>query len=131
MNNAAEKLTGTLEQEASKLRALKEEKDLAAKALKKAEDQFKEQERAVLDLMEEQGIESTRIKGVATLTVTKQDIYNADDWGAVYQFIEENSMPHILQRRLSATAIKELSQQGINVPGTSIFQKRGLSLRKA
>ena len=131
MSLAAEKLTGTLEQEASKLRGLKEAKDVAGRAFKMAEEEFKEQERTVLDLMEEQGIESTRIKGVATLTVTSQDVFNADDWGAVYQFIEENNMPHILQKRLASTSIKELNNQGVEIPGVSVFTKRGLSLRKA
>lgn len=131
MSLAAEKLTGTLEHEASKLRGLKDEKDAAGKIFKQAETEFKDQEQTVLDLMEEQGIESTRIKGIATLTVTAQEVFNAEDWSAVYQFIEENSMPHILQRRLASTSIKELANQGVVVPGVSTFTKRGLSLRKA
>lgn len=132
MTQAAEKLaTGTLQQEAMRLRELKEVKDVAAKALKLAEAEFKEQEKIMIELMDEQGLEMTRVPGVATLTVTTQDVVSATDWAEVYQFIEDNQMPHILQRRLMATAIKELADQGVEVPGTQTFTKRGLSLRKA
>lgn len=129
MSNAA-RMVGTFEDEAKRLRLLKDKKDELAKDLKVAEEEYKEQEQIILDLMIEQGLSSTKIPGVATLTKTEQDVPTAEDWGAIYQFIEENQMPHILQRRLSSTAIDELLAQGIVVPGVTKFRKIGLSVRK-
>lgn len=122
---------GTFEEEATLLRQLKDRKDLAAADLKAAEEAFKAQEQIVLEMMKEQGIDSTRLKGIATLTRIEQDVPVAEDWGQIYQFIEDNAMPHLLQRRLSQTAIEELQAQGMEVPGVGKFRKISLSIRKA
>lgn len=130
MSNAA-RMVGTFEDEAKRLRLLKDKKDEMAKDLKVAEDEYKEQEQVVLDLMIEQGISSTKIPGVATLTKTETIMPVAEDWGAIYEFIESNQMPQLLQRRLMASAIDELAGQGVVVPGVGSFRKVGLSVRKA
>lgn len=122
---------GTFENEATLLRKLKDRKDEAAADLKAAEAAYKEQESIILDLMADQGIASTKIKGVAMLTVSETTMPVAEDWGAIYQFIEDNAMPHLLQRRLSSTAIDELAALGTVVPGVGTFKKTTLSVRKA
>lgn len=122
---------GTFEDEVKQLRLLKERRDLASADLSAAEEAFKAQEQIVLEMMGEQGIESTRVKGIATLTRVEQEVPVAEDWGAIYQFIEDNQMPHLLQRRLSSTSIKELEGQGVEVPGVGKFKKVTLSMRKA
>jgi hypothetical protein len=130
MSNAM-RAVGTFEDEARRLRALRDKKDELAADFKTAEEEYKEQEQIVLDLMIEQGISSTKIPGVATLTKTESVVPVAEDWGAIYGFIENNAMPHILQRRLSSTAIDELAAQGTVVPGVGSFKKIALSMRKA
>jgi hypothetical protein len=123
--------TGTFNDEALILRQLKDRKELAAADLKAAEDAYKEQESVVLDLMTEQGISSTKIPGVAMLVRTETKMAVAEDWGAIYQFIEDNNMPQLLQRRLMQSSIDELANMGTAVPGVGSFTKVGLSVRKA
>lgn len=122
---------GTFEEEAMKLRQLKDRKDEASADLSAAESAYKDQEQIIIEMMEMQGLDSTRLAGIATLTKTVQEIPTAEDWGQVYEYIINNDMPHLLQRRLSAGSIKELNDQGIEVPGVTIFRKIGLSVRKA
>jgi hypothetical protein len=122
---------GTFEEEALMLRQLKDRKELAAADLKAAEEAYKSQEQIVLEMMKEQGVDSTRLKGIATLTRVEQQIPVAEDWGQIYQFIEDNAMPHLLQRRLSNTAVEELEAIGTPVPGVGKFTRVSLSVRKA
>ena len=122
---------GTFEDEARLLRQLKDKKDIVAGDLKTAEAEYREQEQVIIDLMIEQGLSSTKIPGIATISKVEKDVPAAEDWGAIYQFIEDNAMPHLLQRRLSETSIKELNDQGVEVPGVGTFRKVSLSVRKA
>lgn len=133
MSNTAESLraTGTFEQEARLLRSCKDALDLVAADYKKAEDAYNAQKQTVLDLMEAQGITSTKVPGVAALSVTEKEVYQAEDWGQIFEFIHENQMAHIMQKRLSSTAVEELAGMGTEVPGIGKFKTKTLNVRKA
>lgn len=67
---------------------------------------------------------------MASVTVTESEVPTATDWDAIYNFIEENNAPYLLERRISAAAWRELKDAGELLPGTEPFKKRGISLRK-
>ena len=54
----------------------------------------------------------------------------AKDWPAICNFIRENDAFDILQRRLSATAVKDRWESGIIIPGIEKFDTWDLSLTK-
>lgn len=123
--------TGTFEEEARRLRQLKDRFDVAAADAKAAEADYKDQCQTILDLMEAQGISSTKIPGVASLSVTAKDVAVAEDWQQIYEWALENQMLHIFQRRLSSTAVDELQAQGVEVPGIGRTHTKTLNVRKA
>ncbi len=129
--NEALRETGTFEQEATRLRQLKDALDLANADAKSAESAYKDQCQTVLDLMDAQGISATKIPGVASLSVTAKDVAVAEDWQQIYDWALENQMLHIFQRRLSSTAVDELAGQGIEIPGIGHMHTKTLNVRKA
>lgn len=131
MSAEALRQTGTFEEEARRLRMLKDKYDLAAADAKSAEAEYKDQCQTILDLMEAQGISATKIPGVATLSVTSKDVAVAEDWAQIYDWALENQMLHIFQRRLSSTAVDELAAQGQEIPGIGRMNTRTLNVRKA
>ncbi len=52
------------------------------------------------------------------------------DWPAIYSYIVENDAFDMLQRRLSATAVKDRWESGIVIPGIDKFETWDLSLTK-
>lgn len=131
MSAEALRQTGTFEEEARRLRMLKDKYDLAATDAKAAEAEYKEQCQTILDLMQVQGISATKIPGVASLSVTEKDVATAEDWAQIYEWALDNEMLHIFQRRLSTTAVDELASQGVEVPGIVRIPTRTLNVRKA
>lgn len=123
--------TGTFEQEARRLRELKDKLDGIAAEHKEAEAEYKDQCQTIIDLMQMQGISSTKIPGVAALSVTKKRVAIAEDWGQIFEYIHENGMAHILQKRLSSTAVDELEASGESVPGIGYQETVTLGVRKA
>jgi hypothetical protein len=114
-------LIGRLLDIRTEVKELEEQK----KALGKEADVI---ERQLLDRLTEQG--ATKLssnRGTAIVTETVHP--NVADWDAVYEYIRENDAFHLMQRRLSAPAYRELLDNNVNIPGTSPFTKRELSLR--
>ena len=54
---------------------------------------------------------------------------NVTDWDALNQFILEQGMLVLLQRRVSAAVWKELLELGTEVPGIESFTKRDVNIR--
>jgi hypothetical protein len=79
--------------------------------------------------MDEVGLESAR-GGRATATISENVVPTATDWDALEQYIYENDALYLMQRRLSASAWRELIESGEVVPGTEPYTQRSISLRK-
>jgi hypothetical protein len=65
-----------------------------------------------------------------TATITQETLPQVEDWDALYQYIMENDACHMLQRRVSAAAFRELQDAGIEIPGVVPYVQRKISLRK-
>lgn len=107
----------TIDALAIELRGIKEKREAI-----KSEDSalYKTQrdlEHQILDKLQEVGVSSaTTSVGNVRISETVQPKVN--DWSAVNDYIVENNMPYLFQRRLTATAYRELLQNGIEIPGT-------------
>lgn len=66
----------------------------------------------------------------ASVSVSETTVPTVNDWDALYQYVIDNEALYLFERRVAATAWRELMESGESVPGTEPFTKRKLSLRK-
>lgn len=122
----------------------KKKVEAANKIATKTEETFKAIEWCILKLMEDLGdtIEGTdgeeqnvpllKAGGLsANVTVTESDQPNVKDWDKFYEYIIENNAMHLLQKRATATACRELWEMKEEIAGVEKFVQRKISLRKA
>jgi hypothetical protein len=78
--------------------------------------------------LEEAGVDRTAVDGI-TLSKSDTVVPTVEDWDALGQFIVENNMLYLLQRRVSAATWKELLEDGVDVPGITAFTKQDVNIR--
>jgi len=116
---------GQLAQLAHDVREEKRELDRQSKECGARLDELKGLIYAKLD---EQGVDRTSVNGI-TLSKSDTQVPNVTDWDALNQFILEQGMLVLLQRRVSAAVWKELLELGTEVPGIESFTKRDVNIR--
>jgi len=94
--------------------------------LKASETAMKE---AILGTLKESGLEGAKGE-VATASIQYKIKANVTDWNAVYDYIREQDMFALLQKRLTTTLWAALQEDGITVPGTEPIPVVDLSLTK-
>ena len=104
--------------------------DLDAK-VKDVEGEINALKLEILNALQSAGM--TKASGKSLTVSIKQDVVpNVTDWDALYAFIKKNNYFHLLQRRVSTAAWKELHEQlsakKKEVPGTEAFVKVDLSV---
>jgi hypothetical protein len=67
-----------------------------------------------------------------TFYISEITVPDVQDWDATYEYIKEDpeNRLHLLQRRLTATAYRELLSSGVEVPGVLPFNRKTLNQRK-
>jgi hypothetical protein len=65
----------------------------------------------------------------ASVSITSTVVANVEDWDAFGAYILKNKLLHMLQRRVSDPAYRELLDAGKKVPGVQPFNKKRLNLR--
>lgn len=98
---------------------------------KQLEEQYNKGEAWLLNELQVAGAQSMRFEcGTVTQSTTMRA--NIGDWDALTQFIVENNMVDLLQKRISTTTLKEyLSGEGKDTPpGVAITNVRGISIRR-
>lgn len=116
---------GQLAQLAHDVREEKRELDRQSKECGARLDELKGLIYAKLD---EQGVDRTSVNGI-TLSKSDTQVPNVTDWDALNQFILEQGMLVLLQRRVSGAAWKELLELGTEVPGIESFTKHDVNIR--
>ena len=113
----------------NQLYELREQKRAAKRELDRLNDEYRDLEQDIMAKLDEQGLDLGR-GSVATVSISETVVPTVEDWDQVEQYILENEALYLYERRLTATAWRELMQSGETVPGTKPFTKRALSLRK-
>ena len=80
--------------------------------------------------MESAGVDKFSGK-LGTVSISTNVVANVEDWDALYPYIAKNKLWHLLQRRVSDPAYRELLDAGKKVPGVQPFSKKRLNLRAA
>jgi hypothetical protein len=110
------------------MHSLREKKRELEASVKDLEGQASEIESQIMDAMSEQGLD--KMSGVlATVSITKTTTGNVTDWDELWPYISKNKFFHLVQRRLSDPAYRELLDMGKKVPGVEPFVKARLNLR--
>lgn len=124
----ANRLTGTIGGAIDNMWALREQKRLAEIGVKEIEAKIAEAEEDIMGRLESQGLDSAKGKE-ASVSVTSATVANVEDWPAFHAYIGKNKYFHLLQKRVSDPAYRELLDMGKKVPGVSPFNKKKLTLR--
>ncbi|HQJ52284.1 MAG TPA: hypothetical protein PKW05_10965 [Anaerolineae bacterium] len=123
-----DRLVGTLGSTIDEMWALREKKRVAEEAVKKIEVDIAIQEEILLARMDKEDTNKAEGKK-ASASITNAVVANVQDWGAFHEYIRKNKFFHLLQRRVSDPAYRELLDLGKKVPGVEPFTKRKLNLR--
>lgn len=86
-------------------------------------------ETVLMETMKHEGIEKSTGK-LATVSISSTISANVVDWDAFYAYIYKNKFAHLLQKRVSDPAVRELFETKGKVPGVEPFTKEKLNLRK-
>ena len=108
---------------------LRERKRELERELKEIEETMADRESQVIQMLDKDEITLSRGRR-ASASITESEVPVIEDWEAVQEYIRENDALHLLQRRVSSTAWRELKDAGELIPGTRPFTQRKLSLRK-
>ena len=75
--------------------------------------------------------ETTLSRGsMASASLTESEFFSIEDYDALQEYVFDNEALYLFQRRLSSAAIKELIQNGEEIPGIKTFVRKDISLRK-
>mgnify|MGYP003111877154 FL=1 len=83
--------------------------------------------RIILNL-ENQGVDRIG-NDVCTVSIKKEIVPTVDDWDSVHQYIIDTNQFELLQKRMSATAYRELQQMGQEVPGVEPTELTRINFR--
>lgn len=122
------RLKGSLGATIDDLWALREEKRAAEEGVKIIEAKMSALEEDLMEKLKQQGTKSAT-GAKATASIITAVVANVDDWAAFHAFIAKNKFFHLLHKRVSEPAYRELLDAGKKVPGVQPFSKEKINLR--
>ena len=121
----------TLGQQIDKLVAIREEQRALAEKEKALNQQYSELETTILTRLQDEGMNKATGKK-ATASVRCNVVANVKDWDSFHAFIKKTGFFHLLHRRVSDAAFRELLEQkgekAMEKVGVIPFSKVTLSL---
>lgn len=116
---------GALIDSMSNVRDERRELEAKSKALK---DEYDALELQLMELLDSQDTRKGEGKR-ASASISESIIPNVVDWDSFYAYIIKNKFTHLLQRRPSTEACRELFETKGKIPGVEPFTKRTINLR--
>ena len=106
----------------------RERKRVAEAEVKRIEAEIEDIDKTLRERLHAEGIDkATGTKATVSLNTTT--VAAVEDWDAFWAFILKNKYTHLLQRRVSDPAYRELLEAGKKVPGVQPFAKQSLNIR--
>ena len=87
-----------------------------------------ELEARIVSTLKEQGIDRIG-NDSCTLSIKEEIVPTVEDWDQVYQHLLQTKQFELIQKRMSATAFRELLQMGMNVPGVKATELTRVNFR--
>jgi hypothetical protein len=103
--------------------AVKDQLKALNEQVKLLEEEFADAERALIEVLDDAGIESGGRNG-AKFRVENAVFPKVEDWGAYWDHIYDNRAFHLLEKRPAIKACRELFDLGQALPGVVKFTKR-------
>lgn len=104
---------------------LAEIRDNLREELRKVQDEARrikalidENEGALMAILDDQGVTLTGV-GPYTMSVTENTVAYVEDWDSLHSYIVEKEAFHLLQRRVSNAAYREILYYGESVRGVT------------
>ena len=107
---------------------LREKKRKLEASIKDLEGQMADVESQLMERMESDGVDKMTGKA-ASVSISTSTVANVEDWDAFLAWIYKTKNGHLLQRRVSDPAWREMVEIKGVVPGTQPFTKKRLNLR--
>ena len=85
-------------------------------------------ELALIERLDKEGVDSSRGKS-ATASISTTISASIDDWDTFTAYVAKTKQFHLLQKRVSDPAARELFETKGSVPGLSPFTKRKVNIR--
>ena len=109
---------------------LREQRRKLAETDKNLQAQYAEQEAKLIAALDLQQTSMARGQS-ATATLNEEELATVVDWHLVHDFIRSQNAFHLLQRRINSAAWREAAtERGEPIPGTTVFKKRSIALRR-
>jgi predicted transcriptional regulator len=102
-------------------------KDLQSEE-KTLKQKINELETRIIVNLDAQGVDSIG-NDVCTVSIKKEIVPTVEDWDSVHQHIIDTRQFELLQKRMSATAYRELQQMGQEVPGVAATELTRINFR--
>lgn len=113
--------------EYQQLKAKRAELSQAGAELKQRMDDI---EAAMLVELDNAGTDSVSVNGLGTVYRKQEIVPTIEDYATALNYIRDNDLMFLFQRRLNATAYRELLEQGVEVEGINPTQITKIIFRK-
>tara|TARA_R100000742_G_C4184262_1_gene18375 strand:- start:134 stop:508 length:375 start_codon:yes stop_codon:yes gene_type:complete len=104
------------------------------KNLQEAEKLYKQTQREleaqIVIRMQEQGLDKVS-NDLCTISIKQEIVPTVENWDDVHQHIVKTNQFELLQKRMSATAYRELIALGMDVPGVKSTELTRVNFRSA
>lgn len=90
--------------------------------------QYETLQAQLIELMDAEGVSKSTGR-LASGSITESMEFNIEDFDGFMAYVAKSKQPHLVQRRVSAPAIRELWAKKGAVPGLTPYTKRVISLR--
>lgn len=128
MATAAKSRPATMGSLIDRIWASREEKRRLEEQAKEVSAQIAALEEELVERMNAEGTD--KAQGTkASVSITSSVVADVQDWDAFWTYIARNKFWHLVQRRVSDPAYRELLEQGKKVSGVQPFTKRKLNVR--
>jgi len=108
--------------------AIKNDIQMHEQEITELKKQKEELERELIAEAEKQQLKS----GAGTsssFSIKEETVPQASDWDEVWKFIKENDYFHMVQKRLSSTACRELWELGTTIPGVNKYTSHKVNVK--
>jgi hypothetical protein len=111
-----------------KLNDLREVKRKLEAQVGEVEAEYKTLEALLIAKFEAEGTDKGTGRN-ASASISRSVVGNLTDDTKFFAYVKKTGYFHLLQRRLSAPAVRELFDKGVKIPGCEPFEQKRLNLR--
>lgn len=120
--------TGELIDSLAKKQAEYKKANDKAESLKAEVDQIKAQ---LIEALDAEGTDKASSKKAGTVSIQESIVFNMEDWEKFWAFVHKNKAYHLVQKRVSEPAMREMLELKKAIPGAMPFTKRSIRFTAA